>query len=273
MAQRGTESFEDYDGFVKKFEPKKTTDDCYTPPEVYDAVLGYVVDRYGIDKSKVLRPFFPGGDFEADEYPQGWCVVDNPPFSIMARIIRFYVRKGIRFFLFAPGLTLFSAVRPGNGVSYIACCVNVVYANGAGVNTGFVTNMGDGSVLAESCPELRRRVESAVARIRSEKAKRLPKYEFPANVVTSSMLGQLSKYGVPFELRYGDAVRIAGLDAMGSGGIYGGAFLISEKAAAEKAAAGKAAAEKAAAHVWGLSKRELAIIDQLAPLPCGDGRR
>ena len=33
----------DYEAFVGKFEPKKTTDDCYTPPEVYDAVLGYCV--------------------------------------------------------------------------------------------------------------------------------------------------------------------------------------------------------------------------------------
>lgn len=30
--------FEDYDGFVEKFKPKKTTDDCYTPPDVYDCV-------------------------------------------------------------------------------------------------------------------------------------------------------------------------------------------------------------------------------------------
>lgn len=26
------EKFEDYEGFVEKFKPKKTTDDCYTPP-------------------------------------------------------------------------------------------------------------------------------------------------------------------------------------------------------------------------------------------------
>lgn len=27
-------SFTDYEGFVEKFKPKKTTDDCYTPPAV-----------------------------------------------------------------------------------------------------------------------------------------------------------------------------------------------------------------------------------------------
>lgn len=47
MAQRGRAEFEDYDGFVEKFVPKKTADDCYTPPEVYEAVLGYA--KYGVD--------------------------------------------------------------------------------------------------------------------------------------------------------------------------------------------------------------------------------
>lgn len=34
--------FNDYDGFVDKFKLKKTTDDCNTPPEVYDVVLQHV---------------------------------------------------------------------------------------------------------------------------------------------------------------------------------------------------------------------------------------
>ena len=32
---------QDYDEFIEKFKPKKTTDDCYTPPLVYEAVLGW----------------------------------------------------------------------------------------------------------------------------------------------------------------------------------------------------------------------------------------
>lgn len=36
------EDFADYNGFVEKFKPKKTTDDCYTPVEVYEAVLHFV---------------------------------------------------------------------------------------------------------------------------------------------------------------------------------------------------------------------------------------
>lgn len=29
-----------YQQFVDKFKPKKTTDDCYTPPLVFDAIAG-----------------------------------------------------------------------------------------------------------------------------------------------------------------------------------------------------------------------------------------
>lgn len=36
------EKLNDYDAFVEKFKPKKTTDDCYTPDAVYDTVLKWV---------------------------------------------------------------------------------------------------------------------------------------------------------------------------------------------------------------------------------------
>ncbi len=72
-----------YDEFVEKFKPKLTTDDCYTPKKVYDAVLEWVIKEYKIDKNKVVRPFYPGGDFENFDYSNGAVVVDNPPFSIM----------------------------------------------------------------------------------------------------------------------------------------------------------------------------------------------
>ena len=49
--------FNDYDGFVKKFEPKKTTDDCYTPSGVYDAVLNYVKSNVDLGDAEIVRPF------------------------------------------------------------------------------------------------------------------------------------------------------------------------------------------------------------------------
>ena len=49
------EKFNDYAGFVEKFKPKKTTDDCYTPPAVYEAVKDWACRRYGIDPACTVR--------------------------------------------------------------------------------------------------------------------------------------------------------------------------------------------------------------------------
>lgn len=62
LAEMGIdEEDEDYKEFLEKFKLKHTTDDCYTPDIVYDAILSWVADEYGIDKAKVVRPFYPGG--------------------------------------------------------------------------------------------------------------------------------------------------------------------------------------------------------------------
>ena len=98
-----------YNEFVDKFKPRHTSDDTHTPPNVYEAVLSWAERRYGIDRAKVVRPFFPGGDYEHADYPADCIVLDNPPFSILAQIVRFYLGRGIPFFLFAP--SLFPAVR------------------------------------------------------------------------------------------------------------------------------------------------------------------
>lgn len=94
--------------FLEKFKPKLTTDDCYTPENIYACVRDWAVDRYGLAGAEVVRPFFPGGDYEHYDYPEGCVVIDNPPFSILSNICRFYDKRGIRYFLFAPALTLFS---------------------------------------------------------------------------------------------------------------------------------------------------------------------
>ena len=103
----------EYDAFIEKFKPKKTTDDCYTPPLVYEAVKNWVCAEYGIDPESIVRPFYPGGDYERYEYSDGCVVLDNPPFSILSKIISFYNSRGIKFFLFAPALTLLSPVCDG----------------------------------------------------------------------------------------------------------------------------------------------------------------
>ena len=113
---------ESYEEFVEKFKPKKTTDDCYTPPRVYEAVKDWVVKEYGIDPTKIVRPFYPGGDYERFEYPEGGVVLDNPPFSILSKILRFYDERGIAYFLFAPTLTIFSSAKNTRGGVYSRRC-------------------------------------------------------------------------------------------------------------------------------------------------------
>ena len=56
---------ESYEEFVEKFKPKKTTDDCYTPPEVYEVIKDWVCRRYGTDPEKIIRPFWPGAILSA----------------------------------------------------------------------------------------------------------------------------------------------------------------------------------------------------------------
>lgn len=50
-----------YDEFIKKFEQNRTTDDCFTPPEVYNAIKNWVCNRYNINPDSIFRPFYPGG--------------------------------------------------------------------------------------------------------------------------------------------------------------------------------------------------------------------
>ena len=97
---------EDYKEFTQKFETKLTTDDCYTPEAVYNAVAGYVENRYGVPREFFVRPFFPNHDFITTEYACGEIVVDNPPFSILKDIVEFYNKRKIGFFLFAPALVI-----------------------------------------------------------------------------------------------------------------------------------------------------------------------
>lgn len=240
---------ETYEEFVDKFKPKKTTDDCYTPETVYDAVADWVAEEYGRDRSKFVRPFWPGGDYEREEYPEGCAVVDNPPFSILARIRRFYAAEGVPFFLFSPTLTLI-----GDGeFCAVACGVNVTYENGAVVCTSFTTNMEDARL--RTAPSLYRAVKEANERNVKAGKKELPKYDYPDEVVTSAMAARWCKYGVEYRVGRGNSVRIGALDMQRTRGIgaYGGALLLSERAAAERAAAER----------WRLSPRERRISASL----------
>ena len=263
------EGDEEYQAFLDKFVPKKTTDDCYTPDLVYEAVAQWVANEYHVAPRHFVRPFYPGGDYQREQYLPDAIVVDNPPFSILSEIIKFYVEKGIRFFLFGPTLTLFSS-SSSSLVTAIPTAATVVYENGASVNTSFITNLEDPSIRLRSAPTLYRAVTAAVEETLRAKRVELPKYAYPDNVVTSAFVARLSRYGIDFSVSRAESVSIDALDAQKEQGraIYGKGYLVSERAAAERAAAERAAAERAAveraaAIRFALSPREMEIVRSL----------
>ena len=247
------EGNEEYNEFLEKFEKKKTTDDCYTPDNIYEAVAEWVAGEWELDRGKFMRPFYPGGDYKRETYPEGAVVVDNPPFSILNEIIRWYCDKGIKFFLFAPTLTLFTAV--GSDVEYMPVGVGVLYENGATVNTSFINNIGENRIHIS--PGLYQALNSANDENLRAVNKELPKYDYPYEAVLAARIYNLAKYGQTLKVPKAECVYRNGLDAqkeMGKGA-FGGLFLLSERAAAERAAAEREAVTK-----WQLSEREWAIV-------------
>lgn len=244
-----------YDEFIEKFKPKKTTDDCYTPVGVYDAVKNWVLEEYKIGPEReIIRPFYPGGDYQKYEYPAGCVVIDNPPFSILSEILDFYNENDIDYFLFAPTLTMFCGNRPKSRfiVNYYA----ITYENEAKVNTSFITNMDEYKIRIDQ--ELSRRIKEA-----QPSDNDLPKYDYPLNVITAARLGKLARAGVELKIKPEQCAFIRELDEQKEYGkaLYGGGFLISDGAAAEKSAAEKS--EEIEAQVWHLSERERDIIEAL----------
>ena len=236
----------DYDEFVDKFKPKLTTDDCYTPQPIYDTVLEYVGEKVDLSGKNILRPFKPGGDYENEIYNDNDVVIDNPPFSILSQIVRFYHSRGIPFFLFAPALTLFSSCRiKGEPITKIVCGATITYENGAKVSTSFLTNMwGDGAVIVDG--DLYKRLDKVnnkppTALLRS--------YAFPKYLISAARLQKIAKQGILLTIPKTQLYRVRKLNDGTT--VYGSGFLCSEKAAAEKAVAVK------------LSDAEMQIIQSL----------
>lgn len=273
-----------YEEFVEKFKPKKTTDDCYTPPSVYAVIRDWACNEYGIDPAKIVRPFYPGGDYERFDYPPGAVVLDNPPFSIISKICEFYLDRGIPFFLFAPSLTCLSGRTIWNRMNHIICGCDIVYENGAIVRTSFVTSYG-GDIVAQTEPRLTKLVNDEVKRLQQQKTVQLPKYAYPGHIVTAASLQRYSRYGVNFKVHKKDCTPIYALDAQRPMGkaIFGGGLLLSDCVAAERVAAERVAAERAAveraaveraaeraAIEWQLSDRERDIVAMLSLEPSGN---
>lgn len=175
---------ETYEEFVDKFKPKLTTDDCMTPQNVYDIVADYVADRYGVDRSRFVRPFWPGEDYQARTYADGEIVVDNPPFSMLSKICRWYEKNGIPFFLFSNGLT--STNRWGLDFCIIYAAT-ITYENGAVIPTTFTTNMETPGVVLDS--NLLNKIDSLKPNKRKKKCTLLPQELNAARLICATKRG------------------------------------------------------------------------------------
>lgn len=217
----------EYGKFTDKFKAKLTTDDCYTPEKIYEVVKNWTVKEYGLENFEIVRPFWPGGDFETFDYSKNCVVIDNPPFSLYEKILKFYTENNIKFMLFGPALTMFKKY----DCCYIITNETITYANGAKVNTSFVTNL-DKNYRIRTCPTLKMAIREAEQGLKIKYVK-TRKLVYSDDVVTSAILGKTSR--VEFNVKKSDCVFIT---CVNNERLYGGGYLLSDRAAADRAAAG-----------------------------------
>ncbi len=251
--------FRDYESFVAKFsDSPKTTDDCYTPRDVYEAVVRYVSTLTDMCSKVILRPFYPGGDYLNAEYPENGVVIDNPPFSMFTKICRWYSAVGIPFFLFGPGLTIASACKY---CTAIVINESVIFENGANVRLNFASNLC-GDTMIMTAPKLGR----MIAECPSQRPKKpLPSFEYPSEVLSVSDLQAIARNGIEFSISRDECRIIRDLDCHPrKGGLFGDHFLISMEKAREKESAKsrRVTVEKARMPVL-LSEREKKIVEGL----------
>lgn len=248
--------FHDYESYIAKFrEQAKTTDDTYTPPDVYEAVVKYVGTIYDMTDKVILRPFYPGGDYRNAEYPEDGVVIDNPPFSIFTEICKFYSASNIPFFLFGPGLTIGSAWKY---CGTVIISEQITFENGALVRCNFATNLVP-DMIAMTAPAL----VQAIFACESQKTKvNLPKYKYPDNVLSVSDLQTIARGDTPFVVKRSEAEIIRNLEQ--KGGLFGDHLLLSTNKAKEKEKAKEREKEKAKERInIELSPREKRIIERL----------
>ena len=242
--------FHDYESFVAKFKYNpKTTDDCYTPQDVWEAVRKYVGTITNLDGKEILRPFYPGGDYVNAEYPENGVVIDNPPFSMFTKICKFYTENEIQFFLFGPGMTIFSICKYCTAVIVNS---QVEFTNGAKVMLNFATNLL-GDTMVTTAIQLDKALQECPSQ---KKKKKLPIYRYPNELLGASDFQIMANGDEDFAIKRGEAVVVSNLDNHPSKGGLFGAHLLVSRAAAQRAAAQRTI-------VIELSKREQKLVDSL----------
>ena len=139
------------------------------------------------------------------------------------------MEKGIKYFLFAPALM---CIRPNIDDTIICANSDVIYSNGAIVKTSFVTNAANREFCLITAPELRKLLEAIFRKDRKiygkENTKKLKTYISPKNTFSSRDISLISR--TEFMIRRTESRAVSKL---GSIRTYGGAYLLSDRAAAE----------------------------------------
>lgn len=181
---------ETYEQFVEKFKPKKTTDDCYTPEDVFNVILDYFMRELftplGFSYDDVIRPFWPGKDYTAEDYT-GKIVIDNPPFSFLKEICNYFKEKHIPAVLFCDTRYICQYIADGFNVYVMPGAIT--YENGAKVATSFITNVDAHACEVRIDPALSNAIESC----ESQKSKEKRNNNYPEQVITASMLRAIAK--------------------------------------------------------------------------------
>lgn len=214
---------ETYEEFLEKFQEKHTTDECYTPKAVYDVVCNFVRKLPGVGNRPFVRPFYPGGDYENYEYPEGCIVVDNPPFSIISKIIRFYEMNGIDFFLFSQHVTV---IVRGVNATYVITDVTIKYENGAKINTSFITSLIP-DVKIWMCGSLADEIRGC----QGMQKDKLNKYRHNKNIITPALLGKYIRKDTDLKIPKKECIEISNSDFMRNIGksLFGNGYIISDR--------------------------------------------
>ena len=261
--------FRDYESYVAKFQDgPKTTDDTFTPRDVYEAVLQYVGEVYDLSDKLILRPFYPGGDYRNAEYPENGVVIDNPPFSIFTEIIQFYTAMQIPFFLFGQGKTIMCCVKYCTAVIVSDL---LTYENGARIYTNFASNLF-GDTIIMTAP----RLNDLIFSCQSQNTKaNLASYNYPPELLSFSQMQTICRGGCEFSVSRDECQIIKNLDNHPKS-LFGEHILLSSSKAEEKERARILAQEQAERKrqersgmigTIPLSDRERKIIEKLDRRP------
>lgn len=206
-----------------------STDECYTPPAVYDTVLDYAVERYNLQGKHIVRPFIPGGDYQRYVCDENDVVIDNPPFSMTTKIAKWYIEHNIPFFLFVNGLYGVSLSRGLHGkATVIVTNANVSFYNKGSekrIKLGFVTNMEPKNIIIRGDATLTNRLNGLV------KKKSFNRFHYPANFLKNNDILSALQRNVELKLTTDNCSFEDNLDYHKAHHVraFGGGYLVNDK--------------------------------------------